>query len=816
MNLRYVKSLAIAALVALGILPVLARAQLIDLGVATGYAINNAGQVVLSTGIYSNGTVTPLPALPGQTTPITAVAINASGQVVGSAGLSVVDPAGSSAVPPGGSTSNTVAVEFSNGTLTDLFAPLTPGFTVTGTATGINSSGEIVGYATVNNPKDEDEPASGGFIYINGASQPFPTYGGCGIGLGNQTANAINDSGQVVGSCSPFGEATSSTGPAGYYSYAYILDYAEDTWTYIGQGTANAINGSGEVTGTLAVGAHYLTYGGSTTAFLFSNGTLSNLGALPGANGSVGSAINSRGQIVGSSGSHAFFYNGTMNDLNMLISATDPLKPYVTLTSAVGINDNLLIVANGVDSRTGKTHAYLYQASFVHLAPAALDFAMLAVGSTSEAQSVTLTNSGTTALPIGTAYVTGNFSLRADNCGTSLAPSGQCRISVVFLPKVVGVLSGALSIPVDGANYQVPLSGVAPITAKITASSGTATVGQPVTLAWTVSPGSTCVAASSSTNTAWTASKPPFAGNEAANGKQTLTESLNGTVDYILACKAPGVAEVDVSASVVWTWPPVTISIAASPTTITAGQSTTITWTASNATSCAATSGGPADSWAGTKATSGNQTVTEAFALETASVALTFGITCNSTTSGLSSKASVNVTENQAPASSSAPTPPTSSGGGGGALNPLSLAFLAGILAWRRARLYRRDDGDLRLHGRIMKPGYVIPLAIAAFSAWWIMPVFAQSQLIDLGVATGYAINNSGQAALSTGIYSKGIVTALPVLPRSTAPATPLAINVTGQVAGTAPLDTAMVPVEYSAGTLTNLLPPEAAEAKKH
>jgi hypothetical protein len=41
------------------------QTQLVDLGVATGYAINNAGQVALSTGIYSNGAVTALPALPG-------------------------------------------------------------------------------------------------------------------------------------------------------------------------------------------------------------------------------------------------------------------------------------------------------------------------------------------------------------------------------------------------------------------------------------------------------------------------------------------------------------------------------------------------------------------------------------------------------------------------------------------------------------------------------------------------------------------------------------------------------------------------------
>jgi probable HAF family extracellular repeat protein len=431
--------------------------------------------------------------------------------------------------------------------------------------------------------------------------------------------------------------------------------------TDLGWGAGYAINNAGQVTGTLDE-VTFNSDGSAPTitgwyAFLYSNGTTTNLG--PG----TGLAINATGQIVGSNG-HAFFYNGAMNDLNTLISEDDPLKPYVTLTSAVGINDSLLILANGVDSRKNSTHAYLYQASFIQLAPATLNFAMLAVGATSLAQSVTVTNTGTAAIPFGTAYVNGDFSLRADNCGASLAPGDQCRISVVFLPKVAGALSGALTIPAGGANYQVPLSGVAPITAKISASSGTATVGQPVTLTWTVSPGATCTAASSSTNAKWTASNPPFAGTEPVS-TQTLTETVNGTVTYTLNCTAPGVSAVSVSTSVVRAWPPVTLSIAASPTTITAGQSTTLTWTSSNATSCTATGGGADDNWAGTKATSGSQTVTEAVALDTSSVVLTFGITCSSSATGLSDKVSVNVTENQTPVTSGGGPAPAGSGGGG-------------------------------------------------------------------------------------------------------------------------------------------------------
>src|SRR5208337_5435277 len=51
---------------------------LTDLGPGTAYGINDSGQVVLSSGIWSNGTVTAFP------TGFTGTAINASGQVAGS------------------------------------------------------------------------------------------------------------------------------------------------------------------------------------------------------------------------------------------------------------------------------------------------------------------------------------------------------------------------------------------------------------------------------------------------------------------------------------------------------------------------------------------------------------------------------------------------------------------------------------------------------------------------------------------------------------------------------------------------------------
>jgi hypothetical protein len=185
-----------------------------------------------------------------------------------------------------------------------------------------------------------------------------------------------------------------------------------------------------------------------------------------------------------------------------------------------------------------------------------------------------LTNISGTAITLGTISTSTNFSLAANSCGPSITPGNPCSASVAFAPAVAGALTGALVIPAGGANYQVPLSGVAPITATISASSSTATVGLPLQISWTSSPGSTCTATDSSENPAFNGPIPP-------SGSKSLTESSAGTAYYGTHCTAPGVPEVDPSTSVVWNWPAVTVTVVASPTTITAGQSTTLTWKSS-------------------------------------------------------------------------------------------------------------------------------------------------------------------------------------------------------------------------------------------
>jgi len=677
--LRTALALSFASASQFGYATVNAQANnLIDLGVDTGHAINNGGQVALDQGIYSNGTITPLPALPGQTSPASPFAINATGQIAGTALTQVINGAYMST----GTQPGYVPVAYINGTLTDialLFPEYTDGalYVEPGLATAINASGQVVGYYTSLNPRSFDPPETVAFLYANGASTQLP-FSPPGKGAEYPQSNmafGINDSGQIAGTYA----TADPNSPANNKFDAYIYNFGTAAWTDLGQGRGYAINNAGQVTGALDV----VTIGNDTDtiigtyAFLYSNGTTTNLGTLPGGKYSTGYALNSNNQVVGSSdlaGSstgHAFFYNGGINDLNALVSSTDPLKPYVTLTSAVGINDSMLIVANGVDSRTNQVHAYLFQAPQLQIRPAPLNFGTQAVGGISPPQTIVMTNVGGTAIALGTISASPNFSLASIDCGPNITPSSQCTAAVTFAPIVAGALTGALVIPVGGAgaNYQVQLSGVAPITATISASSSTGTVGLPLKISWTSSPNSTCTAADDSLN-------PAFNGSIAPSGSVMLTESAAGTVHYGTHCTAPGVPEVDPVTSVVWNWPAVTATLSASPTTLTAGQSTTLTWKSSNATSCTATGGGSDDNWAaGAKATSGSQTVTEAIALAT-SVVLTFGITCDSATSGLSGKATANVTENPAPAKS----------GGGGAFDWLSLIALLGALAMRQQR----------------------------------------------------------------------------------------------------------------------------------
>jgi hypothetical protein len=609
----------ICSVVAFGLGSVRADAQanlLTDLGVGTGYGVNNSGQVVLQNGIYSNGSVTAFP------TGFTGAAINASGEVAG-----------------GYTAPNIVlaCATYSNGTVTNLGVLSGAEDVDTCIAGGINASGAVSGWSETTGGVYTE-----GIIDVNGAMTGFMGISGPYTQLVSQ-AYGINDSGQITGT------AAANTPCCSYDGFIY--DSASMTFTDLGPGTGYAINANGEVAGTFANGS-----------FVYP--------ALPGSTEGIGYAINATGQVVGDVGpnGHAFFFNGVTTDLNALVSPSDPLQPLVTLIDGRGINDSRLILVNGTDSRTQQTHAYLLQGPWIDFAPGALSFPSEQIGTTSSPQSMVVTNAGTASLAIGSISVTGDFA-QTNNCGASLSSGGACDVMVAFSPTAGGNLTGSLTVSSGGVPYVIALSGSAPIKVSISASASTVMTGVAVKLTWTGSPGASCTATGGGTSDGWTGTVP-------ASGTQSVKESTAGTYSYGLTCTA-GSQTATAQVSVVVTWPVVSASLSASPTTINSGQPTTLTWTSSNASSCSATGGGTSDNWPGTKATSGNEAVTEPFVPAT-TLTLNFVITCTSSASGKSAQASAKVIEN-------APVAPTKSGGGG-AFDSSSLTCLFGILVLQLLR----------------------------------------------------------------------------------------------------------------------------------
>ncbi len=270
--------------------------NLTDLGPGTvGHAINSSGQVALDQGIYSNGTITPLPPVPGGSTPAAALAINASGQAAGSAISPVVV--------------GTDPIAYINGSLIDLGSLILTGTLANqggGAATGINSSGVVVGWYVQN----LIDALSVAFTYSNGTVTRLPAFpcitfnpncSGQTNGSGPR-AFGINDSGEIVGSVS-YLLGFSSNNVCGSATDAF--SYSNGGWSDFGPGTAYAVNAGGQITVRSRSSRIHLRWvyakpWGPSHSSIHGHDAPNSARSLEAPN-STGYAINATGQVVGSS-----------------------------------------------------------------------------------------------------------------------------------------------------------------------------------------------------------------------------------------------------------------------------------------------------------------------------------------------------------------------------------------------------------------------------------------------------------------------------------------------------------------------------------
>jgi hypothetical protein len=128
------------------------------------------------------------------------------------------------------------------------------------------------------------------------------------------------------------------------------------------------------------------------------------------------------------------------------------------------------------------------------VSPGSMTFGSQAVGTTSAAQMVTLSNTSSAALTITSIAASGDFA-ETNTCGSSLTAEGNCTINVTFTPTAPGARTGSLTVAdnASGSPQSVSLTGTgssttADFSLSASSTSGTITAGQSATFAVNVSP----------------------------------------------------------------------------------------------------------------------------------------------------------------------------------------------------------------------------------------------------------------------------------------------------------------------------------------
>jgi len=522
----------------------------------------------------------------------------------------------------------------------------------TANAYGLNSSGQVVGSSTT-----AGDAATHAFLYGGGTMTDLGTLGGT-----TSVANAINTSGQVAGTSSNSSGALRPT----LWSGGTPTDLGSGAY---GSGYAYGINDEGEVVGSVNGGGCYGGY-----AALWYDG----LDLLPTANAGaygVGYAIDNAGSVAGCSANlGAYWYAASL-----LIPLNNSIG---TQGAAYAFNDNGLIVGQGnlvslpiattwtippgtyavsaTSSLPGASNAYAYGVNNAGQIVGSADATLL---DDSTSRAILWLKDGTVSIDL-------NATLRPQ---VALANT----LTEARAVNANGLIIANGSVTATGARHAYLLTPVAvpgTPTAALSASASSVQPGQSFTLTWSSTNAWGCVAGGSGP------AGPPWSGVLATSGAQMVAAgTATGTITATLSCSFGNARSATRQVTVAVMYPALTVTLSAKPTAINAGQSTTLTWASTNATTCAATGGGTGDGWSGTKQpTSGSVTVTEPGAVASP-ITVTFTLTCSSSKTGQFTPASTKVTVDPLLVGNAGV-----SGGGGGATDVWSLVGIIGVFLSRR------------------------------------------------------------------------------------------------------------------------------------
>ena len=229
--------------------------------------------------------------------------------------------------------------------------------------------------------------------------------------------------------------------------------------------------------------SYSLAVNGAGTAYATGRTKSTNFPTTPGAffnrNRGVYDAFLAQLNATGSGLSYSTYLGGSMTDTALGIALDG--KGSVYLVGRTYSPD--LPVTPGAIQPTFVGNTQGWVAKFVRGAqvwPWALTFPTQTVGTTSSAQTVTLTNSNGVGLTISSIAIGGtnasDFAISNNTCGTSLGMGAACTVSVTFTPSASGTLAGTLTFTDSATNNPqvVALSGTG-TTAAVTLTPGSLT-----------------------------------------------------------------------------------------------------------------------------------------------------------------------------------------------------------------------------------------------------------------------------------------------------------------------------------------------------
>jgi hypothetical protein len=170
--------------------------------------------------------------------------------------------------------------------------------------------------------------------------------------------------------------------------------------------------------------------------------------------------------------------------------------------------------------------------------------------------------------------------LTAGTLSVTPSTAGNATYTLVCQNAAGVTATGSATLAVDAA-----------AAVSLSVSPTTLTLGAAATLTWSTTNASNCAASG-----AWS-------GATSLSGTQSVTPSSSGTVTYTLSCNNAAGTTVTENSSVA-VEAPATISIFTSPSSITLGASSLLSWSVTNGSNCLASG-----AWTGGQASSGNQTV---------------------------------------------------------------------------------------------------------------------------------------------------------------------------------------------------------------